>query len=261
MKILCSTQILTRNSEATLERCLESVKNFDDIIILDGNSKDRTLEIARRYGARVFKQYDTDEPLAQITDFAEVRNRGLWLARHDWFMYIDSDEYLSSEAVEEIRAIVKSPSPSAGAFWQPRKYVLDGKVIDCATTYPNQQIRFFHRRYAEGFIKPIHERIKLKAGVVAGTLRGFEYVPRGSVEELDLRWARYIEKELQMYVNVSRKKKLKAALRQVGVFGFYILRYVRNLFFCRGTRMPLAYEWAQHKYLLVFAASILRRLI
>ncbi|MEK7077146.1 MAG: glycosyltransferase family 2 protein, partial [Patescibacteria group bacterium] len=157
-KILCSVEILTRNSERTLERCLESVKDFAEIIVLDGGSTDRTRDIAGRFGARIVKQYETDEPLQEIDDFSEIRNKGLQLASLDWFMYIDSDEYLSSEAIEEIRAIVASSDPAAHAWWQPRKYVLNGKIIDCASTYPNIQMRFFHRSWVSGFIKPIHER-------------------------------------------------------------------------------------------------------
>ncbi len=254
-------EILTRNSEATLERCLESVKDFDDIIVLDGNSTDRTREIAARYGARISKQYDTDEPLMRISDFSGVRNRGLRLAKYDWFMYIDSDEYLSTEAVAEIRMIVSSPRPFAYAFWQPRKYVLNGEIIDCATTYPNQQIRLFHRRHAEGFIKPIHERIKIKAGTMIGWLKGVEYVPVEPIRELRERWGRYMEKEAAMYEGVSRKKILRIALRQLGLFLLYAFRYWRNLFICRGYRMPLRYEWTRHKYLLKLSIKLLFMLI
>jgi len=257
-KIPCSVEILTRNSAQTLVRCLESVKDFDDIIILDGNSTDSTVEIAARYGARIFKQYETEEPLVQIADFSEVRNKGLRLAKYDWFMYIDSDEYLSEEAVEEIRQIVSNPDPPACVFWQPRKYVLDGKVIACATTYPNQQIRLFHRAYVEGFTKPIHERVEVKPGVAISSLKNYEYVPLGKIEELESRWKLYMEAEERMLQGLSGSKLIQLAIRQLALFIFYALRYCRNLVFCRGNRVPFIYEWTRHKYLLKLAWRMFR---
>lgn len=261
MKIPCSVEILTRNSVLTLERCLESVKDFTEIIVLDGNSTDGTLEIARRYGCKIYKQYETNEPNVAIKDYSEVRNKGLRIATYDWFMYIDSDEYLSREAAEEIRSIVGSVNPPAHVFWQPRKYVLDGKVIECATTYPNQQIRLFQRQYADGFIKPIHERIKVRQGTKIGWLQGVEYLPVDSLAMLDARWRRYIEKELEMYKSTPSKKIIKIVARQCGLFLLYFMRYLKSLLFCHGHRMPFLYEWMRHKYLLIFAGGLLRKLI
>lgn len=257
MKIPCSVEILTRNNAQTIERCLESVKDFEDIMILDGNSTDGTLEIARRYNARIIKQYETEEPNVQIKDWSEIRNKGLKLSKYDWFMYIDSDEYLSPEAVEEIRNIVESPNTLFYAWWQPRKYVLDGRIIDCASTYPNQQLRFFNKKWVKEFIKPVHERILLNPGVSAGWLKNYEYVPLGSLNDLEKRWRRYILEEAAMVKDKNYAKKLRLALRQLLLFFFYILRYIKNLSFCRGNRMPFLYEWKRHKYLLKLSLLLL----
>ena len=258
-KIPCSVEILTRNSERTLERCLESVKDFSEIIVLDGNSTDRTREIAGRYGARIVKQYETDEPLQRIVDFSEVRNKGLWLASFDWFMYIDSDEYLSPDVVGEIRAISVSSNPPAHIWWQPRKYVLKGKIIDCASTYPNIQMRLFHRSWVTGFIKPIHERIEIRSGARIGTLCNVEYVPLESFEELRSRWQRYSEKELDLYRDAGTARIAKAIARNSALFAFYALRYFRGLIFCRGVRMPFSYEWARHSRALYAIRQLIRQ--
>ncbi len=258
-KIPCSVEILTRNSQATLERCLESVKDFAEIIILDGNSTDRTREIAARYGARILKQCETDDPAVRITDFSEVRNKGLGLSSYEWFLYIDSDEYLSQEAAEEIRAISESQNPPARAWWQPRAYVLSGTVIDCATTYPNRQMRFFHKSAVKKFIKPIHERIETIPGVSIGVLTNIEYVPLGGLEELKERWQRYIEKELDVYRGAPRARIGKAIVRNSALFAFYALRYFRNFIFCRGVRMSFSYEWARHSRTLYVILQLIRQ--
>lgn len=260
-KIRCSIEILTRNSEKTLGRCLESVKDFDDIIVLDGNSTDRTREIAARYNARIFKQYETDKPDVPISDYSEVRNKGLHLAKHKWFMYIDSDEYLSRGAVKEIREIVESPNLSARVFWQPRKYVLNGKIIDCATTYPNRQIRLFHLDYVKGFVKPVHEKIKIKPGTRIGTIKSFELVPEGDLEGLRERWRRYMMRELEAVKRAPKTRLLRYAFKHAGLFLLYAYRYFRGLIFCRGNKMPLSYEWTRHSYSLRVIGHLLRQII
>lgn len=262
MSISCTIEVLTRNSAATLEQCLESVKDFAEILILDGNSTDGTLEIARRYGCKIYKQYEIEEPLIQITDFSEVRNKGLRLATYDWFMFIDSDEYLSSGVVEEIRSIVENPQPAAYAWWQPRKYVLeDGRVVDCAATYPNKQIRLFHRAHTAQFIKPVHERIALKDGTRVGTLGGVEYVPFGTMASLKSRWERYSKMERSLYEGASQAKLLHLIRRQIrGVF-IYIFKMIRSFFFCRGVRLPLSYEALRLKYDLRLLASLVKEFV
>ncbi len=260
-KIPCTVEILTRNNEHTIGRCLESVKDFAEILILDGNSTDRTLEIAKTYHCRIVRQYDMADENIPITDYAEVRNKGLRLSSYDWFMYIDSDEYLSREAAEEIRSIVENSNPSVWVWWQPRKYILNGKIIDCATTYPNQQVRFFHKKYVMRFIKPIHERIVVKKGALVGILRSPEFVPLGAIEELSDRWRRYTEKEFLMYASASRIRCFRAATRQFLLFWFYLVRYMRNFVLCRGTRMPFLYEWKRHREELRLAWFLFQKFI
>ena len=245
-KIPCSVEILTRNSQATLERCLESVKDFGEIIILDGNSTDRTREIGARYGARILKQYDTDEPEIAIRDFSEVRNKGLQASFYKWFMFIDADEYLSPIAAKEIRSIVLSQNPAAHVWWQPRKYVWEGTVIDCASTYPNKQMRFFHTDWVKGFAKPIHEKILLKEGARVGTLAGFEYVPLDTLHILEKKWRNQMRAELRLCADASRYRIAKAILRNKMLLILYIVRYIRGGLFCSGERLPFSVEYARH---------------
>lgn len=258
MKIKCSVEILTRNSVETIARCLDSVKDFDDIIVLDGGSTDQTREIAARFCARVLDQCEPQAENQAIADFSAVRNRGLGFARHGWFMYIDSDEYLSAEAVEEIRGIVQSVEPEAYVWWQPRVYVLEGRVIECATTYPNRQIRLFHKEFVQGFVKTIHERILVKSGVKTAMLRNYEYVPLGSLASLKARWERYTDMEIAIAAGMPLAKICKMVLGQAALFVLYALRYIRSIFFCRGTRLPLSYEWARHRMIFGFILGLLK---
>lgn len=259
-KIPCSVEILTRNSAATLERCLESVKDFAEIIVLDGNSTDATLAIARKFNCKIYKQYETDEPEIKIKNYAEVRNKGLRLASFAWFLYIDSDEYLSREVVGEIRSVIQNPSPAALIWRQPRKYVFRGKVIECATTYPNRQIRFFHKAAIKGFLRPVHERVEIKEGERVGYLQYYEYVPLESFAALSGRWKHYLLLEEKRLEGVSRYALLKKMFYTLRTVAVYALRLAR-LMFCRGARLPLIFEIGRQWYNFRLLALLFRKLV
>ena len=67
-KIPCSVQVLTLNSAKTLAKCLASIKDFAEIIVLDGNSVDSTLAIAKQYTDKIYPQSNTNEKNVRITD-------------------------------------------------------------------------------------------------------------------------------------------------------------------------------------------------
>ena len=97
-KIPCSVGVLTLNSGKTLARCLESFKDFAEIIVCDGNSTDDTVAVAKKYGAKVIKQYDSDEPnLPCVKDKANVRMRNMAAATYDWYFFMDADDALLPE--------------------------------------------------------------------------------------------------------------------------------------------------------------------
>jgi len=260
-KIPCSVEILTRNSARTLTRCLDSVKDFAEIIVLDGNSIDGTLGIAKAYGAKILRQCETDDREVCISNFAEVRNKGFDASTYDWFMYIDSDEYLSSEAVEEIRSVVTSPASPALVWWQPRKYVVGGVIIECASTYPNRQIRLFHKSAVKRFVKPIHEKIEVKEGVAAGMFKHYEYVPLEDLRSTREKWRRYLALEQEALRRVPRTRLVRALLRHCGVIVSYMVRNVRSRLFCRGPRMPLSYEWLRQEFNIRLLFAIIRALM
>ena len=107
-KIPCSVLMLTCNSAEFLEPALKSIQRFGEILVYDGNSEDNTVEIAKRYGAEVRKQYDTDEKSVKIKDFTELYLRQRDEAKFDWVFYFDSDEFLSEGAEEEVAEVIKN---------------------------------------------------------------------------------------------------------------------------------------------------------
>lgn len=189
-KLPISVHILTWNSAHTLERALKSAAGCAEIIVADGGSTDSTVEIARRHGARVVAQ---EGPGGPIADFARVRNAVLREATEPWILSLDSDEYLSQELVSELPKAAAGPP---AAYRVPRRYVLpEGRVVDHATTYPNERLYFFHRDAVEGWVKPVHERPQLRPGVPVKRFRGASLAPLGSAEEYRRRNLRYLQIE------------------------------------------------------------------
>jgi glycosyltransferase involved in cell wall biosynthesis len=247
--IACSVGILTRNSAKTLGRALDSVKGFSDLIICDGGSTDQTLEIAQAANARILQQAPSAlDGRGYITDFSVVRNQTLAAAKEGWFFFLDSDEYASAELIEAIRIAV---SENPAAYWVYRKYELNGVRIECASTYPNKNMRFFHRSIVTNFEKPVHERIALRE--FARPLSLPEGAPLivpvyDSPAESREKNRRYLRAESLHQQNISFLTWLRRVLRRFLVSSLYAARTFKAIFLCQGPRLPLAYEINRHWY-------------
>ena len=90
--------MIVKDEEEMLPRCLESVRGaVDEIIVVDTGSSDRSVDIAREYGASVVE-------FAWCEDFAAARNAGLERASGDWILFLDADEALEATARKQIRS-------------------------------------------------------------------------------------------------------------------------------------------------------------
>lgn len=261
--ISCSIGILTFNNEATLPKALETVKDFADIVVCDGGSTDSTLEIAHSYGATIISQDSKFKlPNNTIRDYSGVRNQTLDVAKYKWFFALDSDEYLSEDIIIEIRSIVQNDDEVPTAYWVPRKYVFNDIIIECATTYPSRQMRFFHRDAVSHFIKELHERIKVKEGAPVATLKEYMLVPmRDSITAVRKKWRHYAEIEATRPEHINLWSVCKVIYGNVKISTLFILRYIRNYFFCRGARIPFVYEFERHVYHLQIIIAFVKRML
>ena len=134
---MISVLILTYNEEQNLSQCLESVRWADDVLVLDSFSTDRTLEIARSRGARVFKN--------RFEDFAQQRNFGLDKGdlKYDWVLHLDADEVVPPELHGEM--LGKSQANEFSAYRVASKMMFEGKWLRFAGMYPAYQVRFGRR--------------------------------------------------------------------------------------------------------------------
>jgi len=136
-----SVVLITLNEEANLPRTLDSVMPLvrdgkGEIIVVDSGSTDRTLEIARSYGAGTFV-----EPWK---GFAAQKNSAMDKASADWLLQLDADEALEPALAEEINTVIEHNSVASG-FWIPRKNFFLGRWIKHGGFYPDRKLRLIRR--------------------------------------------------------------------------------------------------------------------
>ncbi|SNS91267.1 Glycosyltransferase involved in cell wall bisynthesis [Granulicella rosea] len=156
MPPMLSVAIITLNEEENLGRTLASVSFADEIIVIDSNSTDRTVEIAESFGAKVFQ-----EPWQ---GFAAQKNSAIAKCSGVWVLSLDADEELSPELRTQIRTLLPS-NPPADAYFLKRRNLFLGRWIKHGGYYPDPKLRLF-RRAAANFTsspkfqdRPVHETI------------------------------------------------------------------------------------------------------
>lgn len=142
-----SVIIITKNEEKNIGGCLESVKWTDEIIVVDSGSKDKTVDIAKKHGAKVVKHTGGG--------FSDWRNKGAREAKSEWLLYIDADERVTPGLRTEIESKLKDPRHSAYAI--PRRNFILGKELKHGGQWPGYVKRLFKKSEFKGWTGELHE--------------------------------------------------------------------------------------------------------
>jgi glycosyltransferase involved in cell wall biosynthesis len=151
-----SATVVTLNEEANVGRAIESLRCCDEIVVVDSGSSDATVEIARRYGARVIE--------SEWRGYAAQKNFAAREASHDWVLSLDADEALS-EALEAEIWEIKRGGPQADAYTIPRLAQYMGRWILHSGWYPDRKVRLYDRRKARWVGEYVHESVKVDGRV------------------------------------------------------------------------------------------------
>ncbi|MTG97215.1 MULTISPECIES: glycosyltransferase family 2 protein [Myroides] len=132
--------VITFNEEKNIGKCLDSLFQYcEEVIIIDSNSTDKTVEIAKSKGAKVYLQaYLGDGP---------QRTYGLQYCKNDWIMNLDADEFLDEDALAFIRK-KEYENSTIDAYKFRVKNFLGNKLINFSGWYPDSKVRFFNKKTA-----------------------------------------------------------------------------------------------------------------
>jgi glycosyltransferase involved in cell wall biosynthesis len=149
MKITAT--IITLNEERNIARAIESLRCSDEILIVDSGSVDRTVELARKLGARVIE--------AGWRGYAGQKNWAAGQASHDWILSLDADEALSEPLEAEIWNVKKN-GPRYDAYTMSRLARYLGRWILHSGWYPDRKVRLYDRRKAKWVGDFVHESVE-----------------------------------------------------------------------------------------------------
>ena len=156
-----SVCIVAQNEEDNLPRVLKSVAGVaEEVVVVDGGSQDRTQEVAREHGAKVFYR--------AFTNHADQKNYAASLASQDWILLLDADEEISTELKHSLLEW-KSQTPEYAAYEMSRLTWYLGAWIRHSRWYPDYQRRLY-RRDKTKFSGVIHSALDYKGAI--GRMRG-----------------------------------------------------------------------------------------
>lgn len=182
-----SAIIITKNAEDLIADCIDSVLFCDEIIVVDNNSTDRTIDLAKHLGAKVVS-FPAD-------NFSELRNFGLKKAKGKWVLYIDADERVSQELKKSILETVEGKFLNYSAFRLQRKNYYFGKH-----EWPQIEKleRLFKREDLQTWRGKLHETAVVKGEIddLDGFLLHYSHRDLTSMIEKTIDWSK-IEAELR----------------------------------------------------------------
>jgi glycosyltransferase involved in cell wall biosynthesis len=146
-----SAVLITLNEEANLPACLETVRWADEIVVVDSGSCDRTVEIAGRFGAKVYHE--------TFRDFAAQKNSAIGHASCEWIFLIDADERVGEALAAEIRATVESNGGQSSVYSVERETYFLKRRLRYSGTQGDAPVRLFPKAKVR-YVQPVHEEIE-----------------------------------------------------------------------------------------------------
>lgn len=217
-----SVVLATYNEEKNLADCLESVVGLaDEVIVVDGTSSDRTVEIAKQYKAVVI--VTSNKPIFHIN-----KQMAIDKATKDWVLQLDADERLSEKLRSEIKSILNDKHAKDG-YWIPRKNLFLGRYLMKGGQYPDYTMRLYKNGKGRLPQKSVHEQAVVvgSVGYIASPLN---HIADPSFRRYLLRFGRYtslIADELEKK-NVKYNPLLALQYLLIEPLWWFFLTYIRH---------------------------------
>ena len=160
-KVPVSVVVITRNESENIADCLKSASWADEVIVLDDNSTDDTVKIAKQFTDKVFSRKMDIE--------GKHRNYAYSLARNEWALSLDADERITKELAEEVRQLFGSEMKDK-AYTIPIKTLIGDRWIRYSGWYPAPKVRLFEKKSFKYEEAEVHPRVFIQGS--CGHLKG-----------------------------------------------------------------------------------------
>lgn len=210
-----SVAIITKDEEDALPQCLRSVSFADDIVVVDSGSTDRTVEIAREHGCRVFEE--------QWKGFGLQKQSAIEKCANEWVLVLDADERIPDETRDEIVKAIGEPRADAYSF--SRKNYFRGRLMRYGTWGDDEVVRLFRKSNAKMTGRLVHEAVEAKntASLPSPILHYPDYSVKGTFKKINVYSSAGAE---QLFLQGKRSSVFKAVSRGGAAFmKYYFLRF------------------------------------
>lgn len=211
-----SVIVHTKNSAATLKKCLRSVKWADQLVVCDMQSSDDSVKIAQEFKAKIVsvKDYGYVEP---------ARNTAIQAATSDWILILDADESITPELRT---AIIKHISTAKNEVWYlPRKNMMFGGWVNLAGWWPDYQLRLFKKGTVQ-WQKEIHSVPVVKSELIGY----FSPQERYAIVHDNYRTIHEFIERSQRYSSIQAKEKKASRISPSTLFQTVSAELLRRLF-------------------------------
>lgn len=236
---MISVILATHNEEKNLERCLDSVKDFaDEIILVDGESTDATVEIAKKFKAKIIKTTNKQ-------NFHINKQMGMDKAKGELVLQMDADEEVDSELAKfikdresEAKKILKRGINDSDtvAWWLKRKNNFLGHWLKKGGQYPDPVIRLYIKGMAKLPRKDVHEQMTVKKGQVGWAEGHLLHYSNPRFSDYMLKFNRYTSFTAQLAKDRGQKATFLGAVNNFTLKPLYtfLLIFIRHKGFVDG---------------------------
>jgi glycosyltransferase involved in cell wall biosynthesis len=214
-----SAVLIAQNEEDRIEAALRSVAFCDEVLVVDGGSRDATVARISATGARLIER--------RFDGFVAQKNFAVEHARHDVVLSLDADEEVTHALRREIQDLCALAALPKSGYRVPRVTHYLGREIRATDWYPDWQLRLFDRRRGRFAGEPVHESVKVEGPV--GRLAG-EIIHRPYRDEAE--HLRRIDRYTSLWAEAAYARGQRAWPGVGAAASFFA--FVRNYFFKRG---------------------------
>ncbi|WP_416190524.1 glycosyltransferase family 2 protein [Neisseria sp. CCUG17229] len=219
-RIPATAAMLVKNSERYLVEVLTALGDFDEVLLLDNGSTDRTFEIAAQFKNVSYFKHD-------FIGFGPMKNLAARLAQNDWIFSIDSDEVPDAELIDSIRAAVSENDPQS-IYTLSRLNHYNGRLIKGCGWYPDILPRLYHRRFTRFSDRQVHESLMIPKDAQSYSLSGrLKHYSFENAEGLIQKMQQYSS----LYADENRFKKKTSPAKALLHGG---VSFMKNYFLKRG---------------------------